>query len=144
MRDNKQGRAVIECPQEIPCNPCVSVCKTGAITMDGLTARPEFHSEKCVGCRMCVAACPGQAIFYLIDDYDADHSAITFPYEYLPMPREGQIVTAVSRSGEPLAEAEVLAVDETTVYNKTRLVTLKIPQALKDEIRFMKRLPRED
>jgi len=144
MHDKKRGLPVIECCQEIPCNPCVSVCKSGAITMEHLTSLPKLDPEKCTGCRMCVAACSGQAIFFQIEDYEEGFSTITFPYEYLPLPEKGQTVTAVNRNGQAVCEALVLSVDDRKAYNKTRLVTLKIPRRYKDEIRFMKRLPKGD
>ena len=56
-----RGLAVLECCQAIPCNPCTSACKTGAITKDSLTSLPVFHPEKCIGCRMCVAGPAGFA-----------------------------------------------------------------------------------
>ena len=57
----------IDCPQEIPCNPCMSLCRTGAVTVKDLTGRPETEPALCVGCDNCVAGCPGQACF-LIDE----------------------------------------------------------------------------
>ena len=84
-----RGFALLECCQEIPCNPCATVCKTGAIVKSTLNSRPEFKAEKCVGCKLCVAACPGQAIFFQVPDLGDGKASITFPYEYRPLPRSG-------------------------------------------------------
>ena len=61
----RQGRvAVIECVQEIPCNPCSFSCKFNAIT--------------------------------IIDkSYSDKEVVIDFPFEYLPLPQEHQVVDAV-------------------------------------------------
>ena len=137
-----KGCAVCECLQEIPCNPCVSACKVGAITMESLTSLPHIDESKCIGCKTCVAACSGQAIFFIAEDSDCDAAYITFPYEYLPLPKEGQIVTAVDRMGQPVCEAVTETVEKRKAFNKTVLVTLKGPSEFKDEVRFMKRLER--
>lgn len=142
--DKLPGVAILECCQEIPCNPCTTVCKTGAITKESLNSCPTFHAEKCIGCKLCVASCPGQAIFFQIPAYSDETATITFPYEYRPLPVQGQKVTAVNRMGQPVCEASVLAVDTLKPYNKTVLVTLEIPLPYKDEIRFMKRLSKEE
>ncbi|WP_161844308.1 4Fe-4S binding protein [Pseudoflavonifractor sp. 524-17] len=139
----RRGAALLECCQEIPCNPCATVCKTGAITKASLNARPEFHPDKCVGCKLCVAACPGQAIFLETPDYEPGKWALTFPYEYRPLPEEGQTVTAVDRLGQPVCQAVVAAVEDRPVYNKTVLVTLVFPAEHREQVRFMKRLEQE-
>lgn len=137
-----RGLAVLECCQAIPCNPCTTACKTGAITKESLTSLPQFHPDKCVGCRLCVAACPGQAIFFVRDA--GGEAEITFPYEYLPLPVPGQQVTATDRMGQPVCPAVVAAVDAPKAYNKTALVTLRVSEQYRDTVRFMKRLPREE
>lgn len=139
-----RGLAILECCQEIPCNPCITACKAGAITKEDLNACPTFHPEKCVGCKLCVAACPGQAIFFFCPDSGNGQATITFPYEYLPLPVEGQVVTAVDRRGQPVCAARVLRVETRPTYNRTALVTLEIPTQFQDEVRFMQRLEREE
>lgn len=144
MSDNtKRGIAIIECVQGIPCNPCVTACRAGAIKKASLTSCPVLEKEKCLGCKQCVAACPGQAIFLQIRDYEKGFSTISFPYEYLPLPIVGQLVQAADRMGQTVCQAEVLEVLNPRAFNKTAVVTLKIPSEYADTIRFMKRLNRE-
>jgi len=37
---------------------CMSVCKTGALNRPGNTGVVNIDPEKCIGCKMCVMACP--------------------------------------------------------------------------------------
>jgi sarcosine oxidase, subunit alpha len=59
---------VLHCSQEIPCNPCTSVCSQGAIFIDENDIRqvPQYIAEKlgttCIACEKCVTVCPGLAI----------------------------------------------------------------------------------
>ena len=141
MKPNKKRDiALIECMEEIPCDPCVAACKAGAITKTSLTSCPTIDEEKCTGCKVCVAACSGQAIFLQDKNYMADFTTISFPYEYRPLPIKGQIVTATDRFGAAICQAEVLEVQETKIFNKTAVITLKIPTCYGDTIRFMQRL----
>lgn len=122
----KKGRVVLECPQKIPCNPCVDACRFGAVIKDGLNAIPRVDAARCTGCKLCVAACPGQAIFYLAEDEAAGATMATFPFEYLPRPQRGQRVTALDAGGEELGEGVVTAVAEAKAYNGTALVTVRM------------------
>jgi NAD-dependent dihydropyrimidine dehydrogenase PreA subunit len=64
--------AVMECGEEIPCNPCEANCPRGAIRIgQDVTSRPSLDPETCVGCGVCVTRCPGLAIF-LVDLSRAD------------------------------------------------------------------------
>ena len=59
-----EGRvACIECVQGIPCNPCESACKFGAITIgEEITNLPRINEEKCVGCGVCQQLCKFDAL----------------------------------------------------------------------------------
>jgi Fe-S-cluster-containing hydrogenase component 2 len=44
--------------------PCVSVCTPGAMHRDAVTGWVLWDQAKCIGCKMCVQACPfGNAIY---------------------------------------------------------------------------------
>ena len=59
-------KAVFFCDEEIPCNPCATVCPSGSIELrerkGNLLDLPYFRGSDCKGCSACVAACPGLAI----------------------------------------------------------------------------------
>ncbi|MCL4489385.1 MAG: 4Fe-4S dicluster domain-containing protein [Chloroflexi bacterium] len=38
--------------------PCISVCPKGALSRDPLLARVTLNYDLCIGCKMCVVACP--------------------------------------------------------------------------------------
>ncbi len=42
--------------------PCVEACMAGAMTKDDVTGEVTCHTEKCVGCWMCVMVCPFGAV----------------------------------------------------------------------------------
>ena len=77
----EKGVAILECVQEIPCNPCVDSCPVHAISMKDINAPPVNDFEKCIGCTKCVGVCPGLAIFVVkVKD---DKAWITLPYEFV-------------------------------------------------------------
>ena len=138
----KKGRvAVIECVQQIPCNPCEEACKFGAIRVgEQITALPVLDSEKCTGCASCIPGCPGLAIFVVDKSRDDGNAVVEFPYEYLPLPKAGDEVSAVSRAGEVICPAKVLAVRQNKTFNGTNVISLLVPVEYADTVRSMKRL----
>lgn len=137
-----QGRvACIECVQEIPCNPCEGICKVGAITVgEQITNLPCLHEEKCTGCGLCVANCPGLAITIINKAYSVGCASIDFPFEYLPLPVEGDVVDAVNREGKVVCKGTILSVKKLKSYSGTAVVSMKIPKEFIDDVRSMKRL----
>ena len=139
-----KGRvAVIECVQEIPCNPCENACHFGAIEIgEQITNLPVLHEEKCTGCGLCVANCPGLAITVIDKTYSDTEAVIEFPFEYLPLPAVGGTVDAVSRGGEVLCKGTVTSVRKIKAYAGTAVVGIAVPKEYADDVRSMKRLKR--
>lgn len=127
---------VIECTQNIPCNPCQDACHKGCISIGKhMTSLPISVSEsECINCGMCVASCPGQAIF-LVEEHD-DFGLVTLPYEFLPLPKKGDTGIALGRDGKALCDAEVVNVRSVKAYDHTALVTMKVPSEYVDRARF--------
>lgn len=126
----QKGAAILECVQEIPCNPCVDSCPVHAISMKDINAPPVNDFEKCIGCTKCVGVCPGLAIFVVkIKD---DNALITLPYEFVPVPKVGDTVKALDRTGAVRSNAVVKKV----VRNeKTMVVTIEVDGSLAMDVR---------
>ena len=133
---------VIECTQNIPCNPCQDACKFGCIKVGAnITRLPAIDEEKkCTGCGLCVASCSGQAIFLVDETYEEGYASIAFPYEFLPMPKIGDKGTALDRQGKPVCEAEIVGVKRAPIMDKTAVVTMKVPIAFVKTARFYRPL----
>lgn len=131
---------VMECTQNIPCNPCQDCCPKHCIRIgENITALPQVDlSAECADCGMCVAACPGQAIFLLNEDAGDGQAEITLPYEFLPYPVVGTRGKGLSRSGQPICEAEVVKVRTAPAYDKTAVVTIRVPKEYAMKARFFR------
>ncbi|MGN0152552.1 MAG: FAD-dependent oxidoreductase [Wujia sp.] len=131
---------VIECTQNIPCNPCQDACPKHCIRIgENITALPAIDTDhQCIGCGMCVASCSGQAIFLVNEDYEPGFATVMMPYEFLPLPKKGDRGAALDRSGNKIGEAEVIEVRSAAVFDKTNLLTMKVPAGLAMRARFFK------
>ena len=129
---------VMECTQNIPCNPCQDACKRGCITIGkNITSLPVVDNEHaCIGCGMCVASCSGQAIFLVDETYEPGYATVTLPYEFLPLPKAGDKGMALSRSGKACCEAEVVSVKSAPAFDHTNLLTIKVPVEMAMKARF--------
>ena len=133
--------AVIECIEEIPCNPCETSCPKGAIRVGKpITNLPFIDFERCSGCGICAAACPGLAIYVKDYCYSEDEALITFPYEYLPLPQAGDKVTAADRKGQGLCSGRIIKVMQTKASNRTSLVSMAYPKAFFEDVVTMVRI----
>ncbi len=130
--------AVVECSEEIPCNPCEANCPRGAIRIgDDVTCRPTLDTEQCVGCGICVPRCPGLAIF-LVDLSRHDGDRVTIPYEFLPLPTTGSSVQGLDREGASVCRAKVLSVNAGAQNDRTAAVTLLVPKGFGMRVRFFR------
>jgi sarcosine oxidase, subunit alpha len=75
---------IFHCVQEVPCNPCTSVCPEGAIRTerDEITGLPYIVDvDLCKGCMNCVFVCPGLAVTLVDYRKDEEQPTVTLPYE---------------------------------------------------------------
>ena len=130
--------ACIECFQHIPCNPCEASCPRHAITIGGeITDLPRLDEALCNGCGLCMTRCPGLAIFTV--DESGDSARVSFPYEYVPLPKAGDTVTCTDRDGRALTQGTVLRVRQSPAFDHTAVVTVEIPKELSMQVRFIDR-----
>jgi len=128
---------VIHCVQEIPCNPCTSVCPQGAIVMEGEDIRslPEYVGSGCTGCAKCVAICPGLAITLVDYRQDAGYPTVTIPFEFSPDSiHAGDVVIVLDTEGNVLGNVEVIKVQAPRFANRTLLVRVRAPREIASQI----------
>lgn len=131
---------VMECTQNIPCNPCQDACPRGCISIgENITSLPiVVDGAECINCGMCVASCSGQAIFLVDEDCGDGTATVTIPYEFLPLPESGAKGAALGRNGEKVCEAEVVNVKANKAFDKTNLLTMRIPKEYAMKARFFR------
>lgn len=126
---------VFHCTQEIPCNPCAHLCPHGLINIDDADIRslPAFQGDnhQCKACERCVIGCPGLAITLVDYRKDPEFPTVSIPYEYT---RESiqvsDIVSVLDTTGNPLGEAEVIAVHASRSADRTLVVLVKAPKEI--------------
>jgi len=129
-------KVLVECVEDIPCNPCETVCPSGSITVGTpITNLPVVELETCTGCGICISGCPGQAIFVIDPELDDENASIMIPFEFLPLPEKGDIVKACNRGGEIVCDAEVLGVNNSARNDFTPVINIKIPKAHLRDVR---------
>lgn len=129
---------VMECTQNIPCNPCQDACPKGCISIgSNITSLPiVVEGSECINCGMCVASCSGQAIFLVNEDCGDGTATVTIPYEFLPLPEQGEKGIALGRDGKKVCDAEIVSVKSSKAYDKTNLLTMKVPKEYAMKARF--------
>lgn len=146
----KKGPVVmVECIENIPCDPCSYACPREAITIEGgLTAIPKVEFSKCNGCGVCVARCPGLAIFVVNWAYSAKEATVTLPYELIPIPEVGAVVSGLDRSGKKVCTARVVkvaamppaggGVASKVHHYRCAMVTIAVPKRFWNDVRAIR------
>ncbi len=120
-------KAIIECYENIPCNPCSTSCPFEAITIgEDINNKPEVNFDKCTGCGVCVYNCPGLAI--MVCEVSGDKLRFKISYEFLPYPVEGEIWNAINRKGEVIGDALIEKITLTKRQDRTALVQVLVDQ----------------
>ena len=124
---------------KIPCNPCEEACPYGAITVgQPITNLPVLDQDKCIGCGTCIAACPGLAIFVV--NGSKEKAEVSFPFEYYPLPKRGDVVECVDRKGNFVVKGKILRIVKPPKYDSTAVITVEIPLEYLNIVRSIKRL----
>jgi Fe-S-cluster-containing hydrogenase component 2 len=119
-------KAILECYEDIPCNPCSTSCPFNAIEIgDNINKQPKLHVDLCTGCAVCVPSCPGLAI--VIAQIKGDQAIFKIPYEFEPKPQKGEIWDGVNRSGEVICDAHIESVVINQKQDHTAVVTASVP-----------------
>ncbi|OGR76987.1 MAG: sulfurtransferase [Elusimicrobia bacterium GWC2_64_44] len=117
---------VLHCRQEIPCNPCVTVCPKKSIKLSGesIMNTPQFTGD-CIGCYKCLVICPGLAVTIVDYRKDPANPSVAIPFEIgRGLVKKGDKVRLTGWEGADLGEAEVLDVKDFKAEN-TMIVIVK-------------------
>jgi len=128
---------VFHCSQEIPCNPCTSICPNHGIVIcgDDVMGLPEFVGDACDGCEKCVAICPGLAITLLDYRKDAAQPTVIIPYEFSSKRiQAGDTVTVLDSEGTVLGNVEVGRVRAPKSADRALLVRVTAPAEIAPRI----------
>ncbi len=121
--------AIIECYQNIPCNPCHTACNKNAIKkFEDINDLPEINHDNCNGCGLCIANCPGLAIMVVDAGYSEEEVLIKIPYEFIPLLQQGSIVKGLNREGQYVCDVKVVKVINSKALDRTPIVSIAVPR----------------
>ena len=124
---------VLHCTQEIPCNPCSSLCMQGLIKIAETDIRevPKFigGDEACKGCLKCVIGCPGLAITLVDSRREPEQPLVSIPFEFgASRLKKDDIVTVLDTSGNPLGSSKVISLKGNSKTDHTWIVQIQAPR----------------
>ncbi len=131
---------IMHCTQEIPCNPCSTVCPKGLIKVDQNDIRhlPYYDrskDEQCINCGRCVAVCPGLAVS-IVDFRKQDGKAlVSLPYEQDPeLLKVGELIEVTGTEGLTLGSYPITQIRKIAGYRDgTQVVTVEVPADIATE-----------
>ena len=140
--DQRPGEVfpVMHCRQEIPCDPCASVCPNNLIHIDpdNIRGLPEFCTldrKNCIACERCVAICPGLAITLVDFRKDPLHPTISIPLEFQKQYiNVGDLVPVTDTDGNVLAKVPVLSFCTLRQFSHTLIVRVQAPAEIASKI----------
>ena len=128
-RANQNPVVIVECVQKIPCDPCAVACPKKAITIKGnIINIPKVNFKLCNGCTLCIPRCPGLAIFVVNKNYNIKEASVTLPYEFIPLPKKGEIVFGLDRTGKKVCRTRVERVINSKSFDHCAVITIAVPK----------------
>ena len=127
---------VLHCKQEIPCNPCSTVCPEGSITMAGdpIKGRPQFDGN-CKGCMKCLTICPGLAITLVDYRKDPENPVVFLPYEISNIQvQKEDTIACVDVDGNEIGSYPVLGARPTKESDNTWIVRVRVPKSIAKQV----------
>ncbi len=122
---------VFHCMQEIPCDPCSSLCPHGLIVVDkkDIRAVPSFIGNNycCEVCEKCVAGCPGLAITLVDYRTNPDRPYVSIPYEFSSeILTKDDIITILDTEGNSLGDTEVFDIHSIKTSDRTMIIQVEV------------------
>jgi len=139
---------VIHCQQEIPCNPCTTLCPLELIVIESEDIRGVPHfiggNYNCKGCGKCVAGCPGLAITLVNSRKDPQNPIVSIPYEFPRESLEGkETVTVIDTDGADLGDVPLVGIHAIPDNDRTLIVRVQAPRAIATRIAGIRLQPPE-
>ncbi len=134
---------VFHCNQEIPCDPCSSLCPHGLIVIDKKDIRqvPGFIGNNycCEVCEKCVAGCPGLAITLVDYRSNPEQPVISIPYEFSSGTiTKDDIVSILDTEGNLLGETEVYDLHSIPSSDRTMIIQVVASKEIAPKIAGIK------
>lgn len=130
---------ILHCFQEIPCDPCTTLCPKGLITLHAKDIRsvPEFNfeSDNCIHCEKCVAGCPGLAITLVDYRNDPQQPIVSLPFEFNQdvIPSLNEVIT-LDIEGNVLGINPVLKIKRIPKNDRTLILHIQAPKEYANRI----------
>jgi Fe-S-cluster-containing hydrogenase component 2 len=105
---------------------------------------PDIDFNKCTGCGLCLSGCPGLAIFMIDMTYEENRALVSLPYEFLPLPEKGEVVSIIDRGGNILGEGEIIRIRNSKSQDRTPVITIAVEKTLAMKVRHFRRIGNEN
>ena len=130
---------LLHCVQEIPCDPCTTLCPEGLIQIAGDDFRktPIYIGDEasCKACNRCVAGCPGLAISLVNYRKDFANPIVSLPFEFSrDKIHTGDLVVVRDISGRNLGKVPVVSVQSISICDHTLVVRVQAPAEIAKKI----------
>ena len=142
---------VMHCTQEIPCNPCSTVCPKQLIKVDKSDLRhlPYYASSstgQCINCGRCVAVCPGLAVSIVDFRKQNGKALVSLPYEQDPeMIAVGNMIEVTNTDGISLGNYPITEIRKIAGFRDgTRVVTIETPAEIATEAAGFRIIKRDE